>query len=152
MSSASRHSSKLQAVLDTNVLVSGVIVPQGNSGQLLDAWQRDAFALVTSPRLIAEFERVLHRARIRRKYQVIEEQIVGLIESLRLAARQEAPLDTLPIRSRDPKDDPFLAVALAAHADYLVTGDDDLLSLDGAPALGTLRIVTVRAFLVILAA
>lgn len=53
---------------------------------------------------------------------------------------------------RDPKDVMILASALSGRAHYIVTGDDDLLSLDGAPALGALRIVTVRDFLAILAA
>jgi predicted nucleic acid-binding protein len=43
-----------------------------------------------------------------------------------------------------------LACALGANVDYIVTGDEDLLVLDGHPALGSLRIVTPRAFLTIL--
>ncbi|HEX5501645.1 MAG TPA: hypothetical protein VFW96_03425 [Thermomicrobiales bacterium] len=44
-----------------------------------------------------------------------------------------------------------LAAALGGSADYRVTGDDDLLALAGDPRLGALRIVTVRAFLDLLA-
>lgn len=51
------------------------------------------------------------------------------------------------LHSRDPKDDIFLACALAGQCDYLVTGDRDLLDLQGHPGLGQLRIVTPREFL-----
>lgn len=51
---------------------------------------------------------------------------------------------------RDPKDVHILAAALNGGADYLVTGDDDLLEHQNDPRLGTLRIVTVARFLAIL--
>jgi len=52
---------------------------------------------------------------------------------------------------RDVKDEKILASAIEGAADYLVTGDADLLILNGNPALGTLKIVTVRDFLAVLA-
>jgi hypothetical protein len=54
------------------------------------------------------------------------------------------------VRVRDPKDEQILGTALASDADYLVTGDEDLLELAGDPRLGTLTIVTVVDFLAIL--
>ena len=62
------------------------------------------------------------------------------------------PRDALPIHCRDPKDDPVLACALGGHADYIVTGDADLLELAGHPDLGALRILTPRVFLTLLQA
>ena len=73
------------------------------------------------------------------------------MHDLTVATERVIPHEPPPVSSRDPKDDPLLAVALSGHADYLITGDDDLLVLDGEPALGTLRIVTVRDFLQLLA-
>ncbi len=74
-----------------------------------------------------------------------------MVDELQSGAIQAVPLSSLPIQSRDPNDDMFLAVALGAAATFLVSGDNDLLSLKGAPELGELRIVTVREFLDLLA-
>ena len=51
---------------------------------------------------------------------------------------------------RDPKDEPILAAALGGGADYLVTGDADLLIYRGDSRLGSLQIVTVHQFLAVL--
>lgn len=62
-------------------------------------------------------------------------------------ARFTLPATDLPVHSRDPKDDPFLACALAGGCRYPVTGDRELLALAGDPASGTLHIVTPRQFI-----
>lgn len=138
-----------RVVIDTNIFVSGILVKQGNPNQLLRCWQQRRLQLIAMPGLIAEVDRTLHRGRIRRKYQVAEEDIQDLLANLR-EAEQGAPRDDIPIASRDIKDDPFLAIALGSGADYLVTGDADLLVLHGNPALGRLQIVAVRNFLALL--
>jgi putative PIN family toxin of toxin-antitoxin system len=139
-----------RVVIDANIFVSGVLVRQGNPNRLLRAWQRGQVTLVTAPPLIAEVDRTLHKERIRRKYPLSEEEIQELTESL-AAAEQAVPQADLPVTARDPKDNQFLAIALGGNAEYLITGDDDLLVLDGHPALGMLRIVTVRTFVELLA-
>ena len=63
---------------------------------------------------------------------------------------EKSPVCTLPVHVRDPKDAKILALALGGNADYLVTGDDDLLVLNGDPRLGKLQIVTVHTFLTVL--
>ena len=57
------------------------------------------------------------------------------------------PEKNLPIHSRDPKDDFLLSAALGGNADYLITGDEDLLILKDNPSLGKLRIITIKDFL-----
>lgn len=56
------------------------------------------------------------------------------------------PIEAVPVTVRDTKDIHLRAAALGGNADYLITGDDDLLVLNGDPALGRLRIVTVRTY------
>ena len=119
----------LRAVLDTNVYVSGTILARGTPFEVLEAWRRQAYILVTSEAIIAEIERVLRYPRIRDRYTIAEQDIVRLVESLRA--------DTLVIPggyevsgvSPDPSDDKFLACALEAQADCLVTGDTHLLTM-----------------------
>jgi hypothetical protein len=62
-----------------------------------------------------------------------------------------SPLAPLPIHSRDSHDERFLAVALGGNAEYLITGDDDLLVLQRDPCLETLQLVTARDYLPLLA-
>jgi putative PIN family toxin of toxin-antitoxin system len=138
------------AVLDTNLTISGAITPHGIPTRILRAYERRLFTLVSSPDLVVEVEDVLTRPKITERYRPDPVLVRALLTGLRAGMVRPLPLDALPIRCRDPKDDHVLACALGGDADYLVTGDDDLLSLDGHPALGRLRIITPRSFLAIL--
>jgi len=139
-------------ITDTNVLVSGIIAPGGYPDQVLSAWFNRQAALVMAQRLFEEALEVLARERIARLYQRFPYHREQVIRNLQLAAEWVVPLDegSLPVHARDRKDDRFLAAALAAHVDFLITGDDDLLVLDGHPALPPTRIVTPRRFMELL--
>ena len=119
----------LRAVLDTNVYVSGTILPRGTPFEILEAWRRQAYVLVTSEAIIAEIERVLCYPRIRDRYAVTEQDIERLVGSLRADALVVCGLYEVSGVSSDPDDDKFLACALEAQADCIVTGDPDLLAL-----------------------
>ncbi len=56
------------------------------------------------------------------------------------------PSSDIPVSLRDPKEEHILAAALAGKADYLVTGDDDLLVHQSDPRLGSLKIMTAAQF------
>jgi len=137
----------ISAVVDTNVLVSGLLRPAGQPRQILRAWYDGAFTLLVSPALVAEYERVLARPRLRVRYGLDPVAAEDFLALVGLRGAVVTMYELLPIAVRDPKDDMVLAAALGGAADYLVTGDDDLLTLAGDPRLGALRIVTVRAFL-----
>jgi putative PIN family toxin of toxin-antitoxin system len=143
--------SRPDAVVDTNIFVSGVISKRGNPAALIERWRRGDFTLLLSPPLYLELDEVLRRPKFTERYGATQEEIAALLDLVRVQGRQVSPRKRLPLRSRDPKDDKFLAAALAAKAQYLVTGDDDLLVLDGDIRLGGLRIVTVGTFLELLA-
>jgi putative PIN family toxin of toxin-antitoxin system len=137
-----------RVVLDTNLFVSALISPTGTPNQLLQLWEGGRIILLTSSELLDEVDSVLHRASIQERYQLAEERIERLLTRLRLTAEWVMPLNRpLPLHSRDPKDDKLLALALGGNADYLITGDQDLLDLDGEPALENLPIITATAFL-----
>jgi putative PIN family toxin of toxin-antitoxin system len=138
---------KPRAILDTNLFVSAFISPTGTPNQLITLWEQRNIILLTSAALIDEVDRVLHRASIKEKYQLSEERIERLLTRLHLTAEWVMPLASLPLHSRDPKDDHLLACALGGGADFLITGDNDLLVLDTDPALEQLQIVTAQAFL-----
>ena len=147
MSESNRN---LRIVVDTNLIISAEITATGNPARVLDAWREDRASLFTSPPLTDEVSDVLTRSANRARYRFEAQRVERLLAALRECSAPSIPLDELPIHCRDPKDDAVLACALANDVDYIVTGDDELLSLDGDPALGRLRIVTPRQFLALL--
>jgi uncharacterized protein len=116
----------MRVILDTNVLLSGLLIAHGPPAKLLDAWERALFTLVASDALIAEFREVASRPffKARLRASVVELLAAGLRDfSLfyqDLPAGPKAP---------DPKDSHLLALAEASAADFLVTGDKELQSL-----------------------
>ena len=128
-----------RAVLDTNVYVSGTILSHGTPFEVLEAWRRQAYILVTSEAIIAEIERVLRYPRIRDRYAVTGQDIVRLVESLRADALVVPGNYEVSGISPDPGDDKFLACALEAQADCIVTGDPHLLTLGHYQGIAILK-------------
>lgn len=140
---------KVSVILDTNLLLSAIIIPQSTPDKVIQAWKNDLFNLILSQKLIEELKDVTSRKKFLNHYQQFRERSEELIASLKVNAELIEPLSKkdLPIHSRDPKDDFILASALGGGADYLVTGDEDLLVLNGNPSLGKLKIITAKEFL-----
>jgi putative PIN family toxin of toxin-antitoxin system len=138
----------MRIVLDTNVIVSGVISEHGAPRQIIRAWQDQQFTLLTSALIIAEVTRVLHYPRLQEKYRLAEEDIVLLRDTLLSDALVLEDLYQVT-RSRDSDDNVFLACALEGHADYLVSGDPHLLEIKYYHGV---QIVTPRQFVEILKA
>jgi len=126
----------LKAVVDTNVLVSGTILPWGNPFETLEAWRRYEVTLITSPEISSEVEAVLRQPRIYKKYGLTEMLVSRLITVLNLEALVVNPKVISPLPGIEPADLKFLACAEAAAADYFVTGDRALLNLRAYKATG----------------
>ena len=141
---------KSAIIIDTNLIISAIIL-KGNTtpNKLLTAWRQDHYTLLMSEELIAEIEAVLRREKIFKKYHILPEEIDALLEELRFSTQFVTSLSfhDLPIHSRDIKDDKLLACALTGVCNYLITGDNDLLVLNGDPALENLKIITATEFL-----
>ncbi len=124
----------MRVVLDTNVLISGLLFPGGPPSQLVDAWRGGAFDLVLSDFMIDEITRVWHRLAPRLKQTLSD--LSDFLDTLALRG-ELVQLDVAGLASaaatglRDPNDVPILATLLCACADWLVTGDRDLLVLAG---------------------
>jgi putative PIN family toxin of toxin-antitoxin system len=91
--------------------------------------------------VLAELYEVLSRKHFRR--YVSEEDIRRFLAALTRDA-QWVDVDVQISACRDPKDDKFLELAISGHANYIVTGDSDLLALD--PFRG-IRILPPHSFL-----
>ncbi|HEX5505608.1 MAG TPA: putative toxin-antitoxin system toxin component, PIN family [Thermomicrobiales bacterium] len=134
------------AVIDTNLVVSAFISRRGAPHALLQALYQGAFRLLLSDALRQEYADVLARPDLKRRYVVPAENVAAFFRFLDREAERVSPAPPSPITVRDLEDAHALAAALGGRADYLVSGDADLLVLAGDPRLGTLRIVTIRAF------
>lgn len=129
----------LRAVLDTDGYVSGTILSRGTPFEVLEAWRRQAYILVTSEAIIAEIEPVLRYPHIRERYAMTGQDIARLVESLRADALVVPSDGEVSSVSRAPDDDKFLACALEAQADCIVTGDPDLLTLGHCQGIAILK-------------
>jgi putative PIN family toxin of toxin-antitoxin system len=114
--------------VDPGVLIAGLISPAGIPAGIIRAWQRGVFELVVSERLLDELASTLLRPKFRRWLQAND--AVAFVEILRFAAIVVGDPEAVERVSRDPNDDYLVAVARASGASVLVSGDDDLLSID----------------------
>ncbi len=136
-----------KVVLDTNVVVSGLISPKGAPRKILKLWQTKKINLVVSQKVIDEILDVLKRPKIKRRYQLSEEKIKRVKKSLEKDCAIIEPKQKLEIIVEDPADDKFLACALQGKAKWIISGDKHLLKLK---SFKNIKIVTPREFLKIL--
>lgn len=117
---------QLRVVLDTNVLVSGLVYPGGIPGRIVAAWQARSIAMVLSRFIIDETVRILPRLS---RNPFSHEEICDLADILSFRCIVVEPEDSFEPDLRDPNDQAVLATLTASNADYLITGDKDLLAL-----------------------
>lgn len=135
-----------RTVVDANLIVSGSILEVGLPYELLIACKANLFTLILSKPILAELGRTLSKPKLS-QYGFTAVKIHKILAQLREAAVIIDLLNKSPVQVRDPKDEIILITALEGDADYLVTGDYDLLTLNGHPKIGKLKIVTVKEFL-----
>jgi putative PIN family toxin of toxin-antitoxin system len=119
----------VKVVLDTNVLLSGLMFPEGTPGRIISAWVEARFEVALSLYQLAEIGRVLEYPKIRSKLGWDDQRIELFIKQLYIRAEVIELGPVLTEVPRDPDDAPILATLEAAKADVLVTGDADLLAL-----------------------
>jgi len=122
-------------VLDTNVVVSALLWGGKPLELLAFAEQGDA-RLHASPPLIDELASTLAKPKLARVLAASGRSTAEHVADYRRLVTLIRPALPEGAWSRDPDDDRVIACALAAQADFLVTGDEDLLSLERIEALG----------------
>ena len=118
----------IRAVIDTNVLISALIKPQGAVGPVLIHLRNGHYVPLYSDALLDELLAKLALPRIREKYHLSDADIETVCALLLLRGEAIDPQRRIQA-CRDPRDDMLLEVAVEGQADYLVTGDQDLLVL-----------------------
>jgi len=133
----------LKAVIDTSVMVS-VAFPKGElAKELRDMIADGAFTPVTTKEIMAELYRVLHYRRILRQFNASKDDIdefIGMIMEHASLAKGRYPLHEI---REDPSDDMFLACAMEAKADFIVSRDPHLRNLKQCQGI---KIIDVKEF------
>jgi uncharacterized protein len=129
----------MNVLIDTNVLLSAALRDRLPERVVLHVAVRDEFRWLVTPEILAEYTAVLRRPR----FGLDEPTLEHWAELLAMRTVNVGSPPRVPDFPRDPKDAPFLAAALAAQADFLITGDKDLLE---AKDIVATRIVTAAEF------
>ena len=119
---------RLRVVLDTNVLVSGLAYPLSVPGRIIAVWKSGGIDVVLSRYILDETARVLPRLK---QIQLQASEVRDLVDSLIFLADVVEPQSLPDPDLRDSADQPVLGTLLSARADYLITGDKDILALSG---------------------
>mgnify|MGYP001051708627 CR=1 FL=1 len=128
----------MRVVIDTNVVVSAALRDRDPEAVILFVVRHPDFEWVASAQIIEEYVAVLRRDKFRLPEAIIQrwEQIFGALITV---VEAQAVIDF----PRDQKDAKFLACALAAKADYFITGDKDF---EGAYRFGDTTVLSVSLF------
>ena len=139
-----------RVLIDTNVLISYLLQPDapGAVQAILRAFLEGHFTLLVPGALLQELL-VTVRGKRRLVKRIPPEELTTFIAVLEEFGEEVGEIsDPIPMVTRDPKDDYLLAYALVGEADYLVTGDKDLLELQGQ--ITGLEILTPAQFIDVL--
>ena len=129
----------MRVVIDTNVLVSGLLSPFGPPGVVVGLTTAGSLCLCHDARILAEYNEVLRRP----AFPFAENEVAALMAQIR-AGGELIAAKPLPLRLPDPDDEPFLEVAAAAMAEFLVTGNLKHFPSDRRQGV---RVVSPREFL-----
>lgn len=116
----------MRVVLDTNVLVSGIAYPASVPGRIVRVWRQGGLDVVLSRCILDEMSRVLPRLT---RISLSPDEIRDLTDSFMFLADMVEPDGEQDAGLRDAADQQVLATLRASRADYLITGDKDLLAL-----------------------
>jgi putative PIN family toxin of toxin-antitoxin system len=133
----------VRVVPDTNVYISALLW-NGISHRLLRLAEAGELAFITTPAVMEELREVLGRPEFRFRLAALDTSVAELMESLLSVVEviQDLPIES--VVERDPDDDKIVGCALAAQAEWIVSGDDHLLSLQRYKGVS---MVTPRQFL-----
>lgn len=118
--------SGLRVVLDTNVILSGIAYPTTIPGRIVGEWNQGTISVILSRYILDEVVRSLPRIL---RGRLSPDEMLELVDSLVFIAETVEPAKVKEAALRDEADLPILGTLLAAQADYLITGDKDLLAL-----------------------
>ena len=137
-----------KAVLDSTVLISAFLAKTGVSAELLRKAKNGCFDICLAEEILEEVKRaLLQYQKIRKRYHDLDQTVIQYVQTLRIVARLITELPLIEVINSNPDDNMVVACALKAQADYIVTRDNDLLSLENYEDI---KIITPEKFIGIL--
>lgn len=133
-----RSDCKTRIIVDTNLWISFLIGKK--LAGLLDFLSDEKVELVVSQELLNEVLEVASRPKLKKYFS---QEHLNLVEDFMTQETLFCRINNVPARCRDSKDDYLLELALVSKANYLITGDKDLLSMG---EIGCCQIITVMEF------
>ena len=118
----------MRVIADSNVIISGLCW-HGAPRAILNAAREDRITLFTSYSLLAELEEVLDRQKFSQRLAAVNTSAHELVLGFASLAHVIVPAPITPVVIDDPDDDAVVACALAADAEFIVSGDRHLLAL-----------------------
>jgi putative PIN family toxin of toxin-antitoxin system len=130
-------------VLDTQVVLRGAVAKGASlTARIYDAWRENRFVLLTSEAIVTEINEVLNRPKLQTKLNFTPFEAKAIVEIIRRDAEFIEVVTSIR-QCRDPKDNKFLECVVDGEADYLVSADEDILSLR---AIQQIPIVDIPTF------
>jgi len=129
----------MRVVVDTNILVSGLISPYGTPSEILRMIVSGGIELCVDSRIISEYEEVLARPKFG-----FDKEETGLLLDYIKHASLIVTASPLKVRLSDPGDEPFAEVSVSGRADCLITGN---VKHFPSRALKNIKVLTAEKFL-----
>jgi putative PIN family toxin of toxin-antitoxin system len=119
----------MRVVIDTNVFVSGLMLPTSVPGRILAAGFAGGFEIVLCEAMLQEIGTALRYPKVRKRIALSDEELDRYVQALRFMADVVEPAGVAVSVPGDRGDDVILATLVVAKVDWLVTGDAALLAL-----------------------
>ena len=119
-------------VIDTNILVSAILTPEGNPAKILKLVLEGKLNLIISPAILEETRQVFNYpklAKLMEKNNITRQEVYGFLDKMSrvaLITPGKLAINAIP---EDPADNKILACAVEGGADYIISGDHHLTDL-----------------------
>lgn len=140
----------VRVVLDTNIFVSALLIPDSPPARILELILEAKLRLVISPGIIKELGSVFAYPKLKKsmqKHGITDEEVAEAIHDILSIATITSGSEIAQGACLDPADDMVLSCALEGRADFIISGDQDLIELEFYEEV---KIVTPAKFLQII--
>jgi len=119
----------MRVVIDTNILLSGLMLPNSIPGKIVQAWRLNLIELVLSQFQLDEMGRVLTYPKIQKRLNWGQTETAQFLQQIFLRSHYLGEIETIAVVPADANDNLILSAYLIGQANYLITGDKGLLAL-----------------------
>ena len=120
----------IKIVLDANVFVSALLVPDSNAATILDLFRTGRLELLISKSILGEIEKVLKYPKLQKRHRKTSQELSEFLGDLEKFATVVGGKTKIKKIKADPDDDKYLACAVEGEADFIISGDHHLTDLE----------------------